>query len=71
MNIGRYVKMYSDDLRLKNYSSNTIENYCSQIKLFLERFNTVATKPSEISEKQILRSVSILTCYVIIVFRIW
>lgn len=53
MNIGKYVEMYSDDLKLKNYSSNTIENYCSQVKLFLENFNDVATKPSEISEKQI------------------
>lgn len=53
MNIGRYVKMYSDDLKLKNYSSNTIENYCSQVKLFLEKFDSIATKPSEISEKQI------------------
>ena len=27
MNIGKYVKVYSEDLRLKNYSENTIENY--------------------------------------------
>ena len=53
MNIGNYVKRYSEDLRLKNYSENTIENYCSQVKCFLENFNSVTTKPSEISEKQI------------------
>ena len=53
MNIGKYVQMYSEDLKLKNYSSNTIENYCSQVRLFLNHFNDVATKPSEISEKQI------------------
>lgn len=53
MNIGRYLEMYSEDLRLKNYSSNTIENYKSQVGLFLNHFNKVATKPSEISEKQI------------------
>lgn len=53
MNIGRYLEMYSEDLRLKNYSSNTIENYKSQVGLFLKHFNKVATKPSEISEKQI------------------
>lgn len=53
MNIGKYVQMYSEDLKLKNYSKNTIENYCSQVRLFLEHFNNVATKPSEISEKQI------------------
>lgn len=53
MNIGKYVKMYSEDLRFKNYSENTISNYASQVRLFLEYFNSLATKPSEISEKQI------------------
>ena len=53
MNIGKYVELYSEDLKLKNYSDNTISNYCNQVKLFLEYFNKVATKPSEISEKQI------------------
>lgn len=53
MNIIKYVQMYSDDLRLKNYSDNTISNYTNQVKLFLEYFNKTATKPSEISEKQI------------------
>jgi site-specific recombinase XerD len=45
--------MYSEDLKLKNYSSNTIDNYKSQVASFLRYFNDVATKPSEISEKQI------------------
>jgi site-specific recombinase XerD len=53
MNIGKYVQMYSEDLRLKNYAENTIANYCSQVKCFLEHFSEVATKPSEISERQI------------------
>ena len=53
MNIGKYVELYSEDLKLKNYSENTILNYSNQVKLFLEYFNKVATKPSEISEKQI------------------
>ena len=53
MNIGKYTELYSEDLRLKNYSENTISNYVSQVKCFLEHFNSVATKPSEISEKQI------------------
>jgi len=51
MNIGKYVELYSEELRFKNYSANTIENYCSQVKLFLSSFD--ATKPSEINEKQI------------------
>lgn len=53
MNIGKYIQLYSEDLRLKNYAENTIKNYCSQIELFLKYFCDVATKPSEISEKQI------------------
>lgn len=53
MNIGKYIQLYSEDLKLKNYSKNTIENYCSQVKLFLQHFEHVATKPSEISERQI------------------
>lgn len=53
MNIGRYAQMYSEDLCLKNYAENTISNYVSQVKLFLQYFDKVATKPSEISEKQI------------------
>lgn len=53
MNIGKYINQYSEDLKLKNYSDNTIKNYCSQVELFLKYFESVATKPSEISEKQI------------------
>lgn len=53
MNIGKYTELYSKDLTLKNYSQNTIDNYTSQVKCFLEYFNNITTKPSEISEKQI------------------
>ncbi len=53
MNIGKYIEMYSNDLKLKNYSQNTIDNYCSQVKCFLTHFESVATKPSEISEAKI------------------
>lgn len=53
MNIGKYVQMYSEDLRLKNHAENTIKNYCSQVALFLKHHEKLATKPSEISEKQI------------------
>lgn len=53
MNIGKYISLYSEDLRLKNYSTSTISNYCSQVKLFLEHFEGIATKPSEISERRI------------------
>lgn len=53
MNIGKYVQLYSEDLQLKNYAKSSIENYCSQVALFLSDHNSVATKPSEISERQI------------------
>lgn len=53
MNIGNYIKLYSEDLRLKNYAKSSIENYCSQVALFLADHEKVATKPSEISERQI------------------
>lgn len=53
MNIGRYIQLYSEDLRLKNYAKSSIDNYCSQVTLFLSDHKNVATKPSEISERQI------------------
>jgi site-specific recombinase XerD len=53
MNIGKYIEMYSEDLKFKNYAKSSIENYCSQVSLFLSAFEKVATKPSEINEKQI------------------
>jgi integrase/recombinase XerD len=53
MNIGKYIDMYSRDLRLKNYCDRTITNYVGQVKIFLNAFDGVATKPSEISESKI------------------
>lgn len=53
MNIGKYLQMYSEDLKLKNYSDSTIENYVCQVGSFLNHFNSVVTKPSEINERQI------------------
>jgi len=53
MNIGKYIQLYSEDLKLKNYAKSSIENYCSQVALFLSDHEKVATKPSEISERQI------------------
>jgi hypothetical protein len=53
MNIGRYIQLYSEDLQLKNYAKSSIDNYCSQVSLFLSEHENVATKPSEISERQI------------------
>jgi integrase/recombinase XerD len=53
MNIGKYVKLYSDDLELKKYSKNSIKNYTKQVELFLKTFDSKFTKPSEINEQTI------------------
>lgn len=53
MNIGKYLQLYSEELNFKKYSGSTIENYSCQVKMFLEHFDKVVTKPSEINEKQI------------------
>ena len=37
MNIGNYIRLYSEDLHLKNYGDSTIKNYCSQVALFLSQ----------------------------------
>ena len=50
MNIGNYLNRYSEDLKLKNYSDNTIKNYVSQVGLFLNHFNSLVTKPSLINK---------------------
>ena len=53
MDIGKYLELYSEDLKLKNYSDSTIENYVCQVGSFLSHFNSLVTKPSEINERQI------------------
>lgn len=53
MNIGKYIELYSKDLKLKAYAESTIQNYCCQVELFLKHFENVANKPSEINERQI------------------
>ncbi|WP_159521719.1 tyrosine-type recombinase/integrase [Sunxiuqinia indica] len=53
MNFGKYVNEFTKDLEFKNYSKNTIENYASQVKLFLVDFTGIATKPSEVNQQQI------------------
>jgi len=53
MNIGKYLQLYSEDLRLKNYAQSSIDNYISQVRCFLQHFEGKVTKPSEINERQI------------------
>jgi len=48
----KYVEEYCRELRFKNYSKNTIDNYASQVKIFLEHFREY-NDPTRINEKQI------------------
>lgn len=53
MNIPKYIEQYRKDLMFKNYSENSIENYVSQVKLFLQHFDNIFTEPSKINESSI------------------
>lgn len=53
MNIPKYIEQYRKDLLFKNYSENTIDNYASQVYLFLKFYDGKQTEPSKINEAQI------------------
>lgn len=53
MNIGNYTNQLSRAIRYKRYSEHTVSSYVAQIEKFLKYFESVASKPSEISAKQI------------------
>lgn len=53
MNIGKYVEMFAEELTRKGYRERSIKNYCICVKLFLDHFNKIAEKPSEINEAMI------------------
>jgi site-specific recombinase XerD len=53
MNIPKYLNLYRNDLKLKNYSENTIKNYCFQVECFLKAKENYFTEPSKINEKTI------------------
>jgi len=53
MDIPKYVELYRKDLILKNYAETSIENYVSQVKLFLYEHNNQFTEPSKINESAI------------------
>lgn len=58
MNIGKYVDLFTEDLKYKRYSESTISNYSSQVRIFLRDHEGVATKPSEINDRRIKQWVS-------------
>jgi integrase/recombinase XerD len=53
MNFPNYIEMYRNDLKLKNYSDNTIKNYSCQVEMFLRHYQNEFTEPSKINEKSI------------------
>jgi len=55
MNIGKHFQMYSEDLKIKNYSDRTIKNYCSQVKLFNSEISELHIK------KWLLNSTALLS----------
>lgn len=50
MNIPKYVELYRKDLQLKNYADSSIDNYVSQVKLFLFDNDSEFAEPSKINE---------------------
>lgn len=58
MNVGKYVSELSEYMNYKKYSNNSIENYTSSLKIFLNSFEDLATKPSEITKKDIIKFLS-------------
>ena len=53
MEIPKYVDLYRKDLQLKNYAETSIENYASQVKLFLFDHDRLFTEPAKINEQAI------------------
>ena len=53
MEIPKYVDLFRKDLELKNYAVSSIENYSSQISIFLNYFNVIFTEPAKINEQSI------------------
>jgi hypothetical protein len=50
MNIEKYVEMYKRDLYLKNYCTNSVNNYSSHIHSFLSHFNNTHISDKTISK---------------------
>ena len=53
MEIPKYIELFRKDLALKGYAESTIENYTSQIGIFLNHFNGIFTEPAKINEQSI------------------
>jgi integrase/recombinase XerD len=58
MNTGKYINKLSEYMIYKKYSECSLKTYISNITLFLESFQGIATKPTEISRKDIIEFLS-------------
>lgn len=58
MNFPKYITQYRKDLEFKRYSKNTVENYVSQVGLFMNYFEGKFTEPSKINESAIKEWIS-------------
>lgn len=54
MNIPKYLESFRKILTLKNYSENTIENYVSQVAVFLKNLDGKFTEPAKVNEEAII-----------------
>ena len=53
MEIPKYIDQYRKDLQLKNYAETSIDNYVSQVKIFLYQHDKKFTEPAKINEAAI------------------
>jgi len=53
MQIPKHIDQFRKELMVKNYGQRTIDNYCSQIKCYLQYFEKIFTEPSKINEQSI------------------
>lgn len=54
MNIPKYKESFGKFLEIKNYSKNTIENYVSQVFIFLKEMNGKFSEPAKVNEQAII-----------------
>lgn len=53
MNIPKYTQLFRKELTFKNYSENTISNYCCQVEIFLKKHESMFSEPAKINESVI------------------
>lgn len=54
MEIPKYLISFRKMMTLRNYSKNTIENYCCQVELFLRAMDGKFTEPAKVNEQAIV-----------------